>query len=367
MKLNKKSIVLPLLAMSGAAFAQEKPNMIFILVDDLGKEWIPEYGATDVETPNLDRFAEQSVVFNRAYSMPQSTPSRMCLMTGQYPCNNGWINHFDVPRWGHGANYDTRINPCMSKPIKAAGYKTCIAGKWQLNDFRIEPEILNDMGFDEYFMWTGGEGGNLEVSEKRYWNPYIHSKTGSQTYKGKFGPDMYSDFILDFIRAHKNEPMFVYYPMALTHGPQTTTPLHRTGEDKRELHIAMVEYVDFLLGKIMTCLEEEGIADNTYIFFTTDNGTAQNIKGHRDGRLIPGGKTCLTENGTNCPFIVHKPGQTGKEVSDALIDFTDLYPTFVDIAGGHVEKQFTLDGQSFLYVLKGKEQKKKDAVAMTMG
>ena len=345
----------------------ERPNILFILVDDLGKEWIPQYGAEDVKTPNLDRLAEQSIIFNRAYSMPQSTPSRMALMTGQYPCNNGWVNHFDVPRWGHGSHYDITVNPCMSRSIHEAGYKTCIAGKWQLNDFRIEPDVLNDMGFDEFLMWTGAEGGNIERSEKRYWDPYIHTADGSRTYEGEFGPDMYSDFLLDFIRRNKQEPMFLYYPMALTHGPQTTTPLHPETGSKLDLHIAMVEYMDRIVGRFLDCLEEEGLMDKTYVVFTTDNGTAHNLKGHINGRLVAGGKTFLTENGVNCPFFVHTPGQTEKKYSDALIDFTDLYPTFVDIAGGETEKEHQLDGQSFRYVLDGRKQKKQDAIAMVMG
>lgn len=110
---------------------ESRPNVLLILVDDLGKEWIECYGAQNISLPNITKLSEQSIIFNRAYSMPQSTPSRVALMTGQYPCNNGWVNHYDVPRWGHGAHFDVDLNPSFPLTLKKSGYRTCIAGKWQ--------------------------------------------------------------------------------------------------------------------------------------------------------------------------------------------------------------------------------------------
>ncbi len=94
---------------------QAKPNLLFILLDDLGKEWISIYGAEDIETPVVDQLARSGMLFNNAYSMPQCTPSRVALMTGQYPWRNGWINHYDVPRWGHGAHFDPEEYPSGTK------------------------------------------------------------------------------------------------------------------------------------------------------------------------------------------------------------------------------------------------------------
>ncbi|MCK4921081.1 MAG: sulfatase-like hydrolase/transferase, partial [Bacteroidales bacterium] len=101
-----------------------KPNIIFILADDMGKEWVSGYGADDIQTPNLDKMAETGMKFNNVYSMPQCTPSRVTLLTGQYPYNHGWINHFDVPRWGHGAKFDPAMNPTYAQFLRDAGYKT---------------------------------------------------------------------------------------------------------------------------------------------------------------------------------------------------------------------------------------------------
>lgn len=102
---------------SQGADRAQKPNVLFILVDDLGKEWIEQYGAENVKLPHIQELADQSVIFNRAYSMPQSTPSRVAIMTCQYPYNNGWVNHYDVPRWGYGAQYDFENNSCCSERV----------------------------------------------------------------------------------------------------------------------------------------------------------------------------------------------------------------------------------------------------------
>ena len=115
----------------------KRPNIILILLDDLGKEWISCYGAKDIETPNIDRLALGGIRFENVYSMPQCTPSRLCLLTGQYPYRNGWVNHWDVPRWGAGARYDVEAYPCnLGITMRDAGYATAAAGKWQINDFR---------------------------------------------------------------------------------------------------------------------------------------------------------------------------------------------------------------------------------------
>ena len=161
----------------------QKPNILLILADDLGKEWIGSYGAEDIKTPCLDQLAQTGLQFDNFYSTPQCTPSRVCLFTGQYPFHNGWVNHWDVPRWGGGAHFDWNENPSIARLMQTAGYKTVAAGKWQVNDFRVQPEAMIFHGFDNYCMWTGYEAGN-PASARRYWNPSIHTKTGSKTYDG---------------------------------------------------------------------------------------------------------------------------------------------------------------------------------------
>ncbi|MFI3330566.1 MAG: sulfatase-like hydrolase/transferase [Rikenellaceae bacterium] len=350
--MNSKNLLCLLCATPALAFAKQKPNVIFVLVDDLGKEWFDVYGGEELILENINALSKESMVFNRAYSMPQSTPSRVSLMTSQYPYNNGWVNHYDVPRWGHGANFDPSMNPSHPKLMQQAGYKTCVAGKWQLNDFRIQPNVMNDVGFDEYFMWTGGESNN-PPSSKRFWNPYIHTTKGSKTYKDKFGPDLYNQFILDFISKNKKEPMYIYYPMALTHGPLTTTPHSMDAKTNYEKMTGMIKYMDYLVGKLVKHLKDEGVYDNTYIMFTTDNGSSGTVA-RREGRYISGGKMYLSENGINAPFIVKIPGVNKAQVSDAIINFVDVGPTALDIAGASKLIDSRMDGKSFLPVMQGK-------------
>lgn len=349
----------------------DKPNIIFILIDDLGKEWLNCYGGENIETPQIDALAKAGIKFDNAYSMPQCTPSRACFLTGQYPYRNGWVNHWDSPRWGVGY-LDWTMNPSIARTMQSAGYATATAGKWQLNDFRLQPNAMVEHGFDEYCMWTGAEGAkdkeHLSKSTKRYWSPYIHTKLGSKSYEGKFGPDIYNDFLLNFMTENKDKPFFVYYPMALTHSPLVHTPLEPDVTEKYDKHKAMVRYTDLLLGKIVEHLEQLKIRKNTIIIWTCDNGTSGGFTNAMSGRSVQGGKTKTTENGVNTPFIVSCPGLIPEgKTSKALIDFTDMHKTFADLAGATPDPKYTYDGNSVKNVFLGKENKSKRSWIMAMG
>jgi arylsulfatase A-like enzyme len=333
-----------------------QPNFIFILIDDLGKEWISCYGSASVQTPNMDRIAREGMLFHNAWSMPQCTPSRVALLTGQYPHTNGWINHYDVPRWGYGARFDPDLNPCFPRILQEAGYRTCAAGKWQISDFRLEPDAMAAAGFDEYCMWTGGEGGNEDASNKRYWDPYIHTREGSRTCQGAFGPDIFCDFITGFLEKNRDQPVFVYYPMVLTHTPFVHTPLEPGAITRFEKHSAMVRYTDLIIGRIIAALDSLKIRDHTYLVLTTDNGTTRSMIGERNGAYVRGGKSYLTENGINAPFLVLCPGRKEGVESEALVDFTDIYPTLLDLAGLPIPVEDRTEGISFAPVLLGDEQ-----------
>ncbi len=353
-----------------AADAPNKPNILFILADDLGKEWISAYGAEDISTPNIDELANQGIRFTNAWSDPQCTPSRVSLITGQYPYRNGWVNHWDTPRWGQGY-LDWQQNQSVAKVMKDAGYATAAAGKWQVNDFRIEPEAMTKHGFDDYAMWTGYETG-VPASAERYWDPYIHTKQGSKTYKGEFGEDIFSEFLLSFIDQNKEQPWFAYYAMNLPHAPYTTTP-HKTKIDgklssKLDKHKAMVEYADIILAKMIKRLEEMGERENTIIIWTTDNGTNKSLVGTLNGRKVRGGKQSTTENGINSPFIISAPGlvPTGV-VSDTLVDFTDILPTFAELADANIPSYYKLDGKSFAPYLLNEQQDGPRTSMLSMG
>jgi len=346
--------LLLLFAVLPSCVASEKqPNIVFIMVDDLGKEWIGSYGGENVSAPNIDRLAATGMKFNNVYSMPQCTPTRATLLTGQYPFRHGWVNHWDVPRWGRGCHFDPQLNPSIGQVIKSAGYTTCIAGKWQINDFRVQPTVLNDLGFDEFCMWTGFESG-VPASRERYWDPYIHTLAGSKTYPDEFGPDVCNDFVLNFIEAqNEGQPFFVYYPMILTHGPLTTTP-HAPDATGNARHRAMVEYMDHLVGNVVRKLDECGRRNETIVVWTTDNGTSGGISNRMNGRLVRGAKGKTLENGTCEPFVANCPGIVPSgATTDALIDFTDLLPTFAELSGAELPAGHEFDGQSFAQLIRG--------------
>lgn len=359
--------ILLLLIQPATAEERRQPNILFILVDDLGKEWISSYGGEGVWTPAIDQLAATGMKFNNAWCMPQCTPTRVTLLTGQYPFRHGWTNHWDVPRWGAGAHFDPSLNTTFANVLRDAGYKTCAVGKWQIDDFRVEPKAMEEAGFDDWCMWTGYEADNPPSAE-RYWNPYINIKgKGSKTFQGEFGPDIFCNYLADFIQKHKDEPMLLYYPMVLTHSPLTTTPDNKQefendndldqSERKQRMFAGMVRYTNKLVGRLLIALDAAGVRENTIIVFTTDNGTGgQSNK--RNGRMVRGGKTKMTEqNGTAMPFIVNCLGTVPAGVeTDALIDFTDILPTFAELAVAKLPADRVVDGKSFAPLILGETQ-----------
>jgi len=361
-----------------------KPNIVLILVDDLGTDWIPAYGSgVDINLPHLDRLARQGMLFNNAYSMPKCTPTRMTIMTGQYPYQHGWIRHWSPATEGGGTHFDWNEFIAFPRLLKQAGYTTAIAGKWQLTDFRVQPDALNQHGFDDYFVWPNRENGINSATKgksgKRYWSPYIYSDGKYKKYPSDvFGPDLYTQFLLDFITKNKNQPFFAYYSMALTHSPYTYPPhikdkvteanplfdprglAHvKSAHDKKQqvnfLH--MIEYMDKLVGRFIDTLDTLKIRDNTLILWTTDNGTGLNLFGNRHGREIPGGKDSLKEAGINVPFIASMPGTVPQGIkTNALTDFTDLYPTFAELAGAKISNKNPVAGKSLVPVLSGQSK-----------
>ncbi len=338
-----------------ASDTPDKPNILFILADDLGKEWVSCYGAEDIRTPNIDALATGGMIFHNAYSMPQCTPTRVALLTGTYPWRNGWVNHWDVPRWGIGYfDWKQRPNTTVARLLKDEGYATAAAGKWQVNDFRIEPQAMRHHGFDDWLMWTGYETGN-PPSANRYADPYVNTPRGSKTREGEFGPDLYTDHLIEFMQQNRDKPMFLYHSMALPHTPFVATPDEPDAKSNLERHKAMVRYLDKQVGRLVSAIDELGLRKRTIIIFGTDNGSTRSITGTLNGRKVQGAKGRLSEPGVCAPFIVNGPGLVPAGVeTNALTDFTDLLPTFVDLAGGSVPDDLEVDGVSLAPLILGK-------------
>jgi arylsulfatase A-like enzyme len=346
-----------------------KPNILFILVDDLGRDWISCYGAEDIKTPNIDALAAGGMKFHNAYTTPTCTCSRMTLLTGKYPWRNGWTSHWDVPRWGVAYfDWKKKENTTFARLMKDLGYATCAAGKWQINDFRVEPQAMKKHGFDDWAMWTGFETGN-EVSGERYHDAYINTPTeGSRTYTGKFGPDVYTDHLIRFMRTHKDEPMCLYYPMPLAHPPLVATPDEPNARSHLDRHKAMVRYIDKLVGQLVDTLDELRIRERTIVIFTTDNGTVPGITGTMNGLQVKGAKGSAEELDVCAPFIVNCPGIVPQGVETvALIDLSDMLPTFVELGGGEPPEDLIIDGTSIAPLILGKETGTERKWIMSLG
>ena len=346
-----KKLILLLLLWAGTADAAQKPNIIFIMVDDMGRDWVSCYGAAH-PTPHIDKLAKEGVRYETAWCTPICTPTRVTLLTGQYPFRHGWVQHYDVPRWG-GAGLRPDRFTTFARVLRDAGYATVIGGKWQINHLGKQRDILKQHGFDEHCVWPGVEEGRPETRE-RFWDGFLvtNGKRGNVPY----GPDAINQFLIDFMKRHKEKPFLLYYPMLLTHGPHTVTPFNREKAPvgKPALYAGNVTYMDHLVGKLVAAVDELGLKERTLIVFTGDNGSAS--PGKLQGEPYPKGKGRQADWGVHVPFVVRAPFlNKGGIVSRDLVDFTDLYPTFLELAGASAPEKVKLDGRSFVPSLQGSE------------
>jgi arylsulfatase A len=350
------------LSAASTAFAQtgakRRPNIVLMMADDLGYECLAVNGGTSYRTPNLDRLAQSGVRFTHAYAQPLCTPTRLQLMTGQHNFRN----------WRSFGVMDPR-EKTFGHMMQGAGYRTCIAGKWQLysydgpgSRYRGTGILPEQGGFDEYLLW---HDRHSETKGSRYADPVLNQNGKMLTdTKGKYGPDMFSAYLSAFMerntKKNPEQPFFAYYSMALTHGPFNPTPRSaewkngdRLKDDPKNFR-DMVEYMDEDAGRILAAIDRLGIASNTLVLFYSDNGSPPEITSRMGNRVVPGGKRLTTEAGMHVPLIARWSGvtQAGRTCSD-LVDSTDFIPTICEATGAKWFQDRPLDGRSFLPQLRG--------------
>ncbi len=329
------------------------------MADDIGYECYGCYGSEQYSTPHIDRLAANGMKFEHCYSQPLCTPSRVKIMTGISIVRNyaGFsVLRSDQKTFGHH--------------LQAAGYRTMVAGKWQLlgaehysKQFRMKGSWPMQTGFDSACLWQVDKLGD------RFWNPLLWIENGEeksadpnqQFEKDDYGPDIAVDAISDFMAAESDKPFFVYYPMILVHNPFLPTPHSesRESKDKQKNFEDMVAYMDHLIGRIVKRTEELGIAEDTLILVTGDNGTNKAITSKLGDRIIRGGKGKTTDAGTRVALVSYWPGTIkGGSVCRDLVDFSDFVPTFQEVAGAPIPAG--LDGRSFLPQLKGEKGNPRD-------
>jgi len=350
-----------------------RPNIVLIMSDDLGYEAIGANGGTSYATPVLDSMAGAGIRFENTHVQPLCTPTRVQLMTGKYNFRNyigfGLIAPDEVT-FGH--------------LFSSAGYKTCIAGKWQLHSYNPPDEMpearstgqkIEDAGFDEFCVW---HPHHTEEKGSRYKSPIVYENGEFlENMEGKYGEDVFADYIIDFMERNRDDPFFVYFPMALTHRPLEPTPDSpefddfvppsnetlgaRTWakledwDDEARYYKDMVEYHDKVIGRVNAKLEQLGIAEDTLVIYVGDNGSPVEvcsiIHSHTE---VCGGKGLTVDRGTHVPLICSWPGTipSGAVTTD-LIDASDFLPTILEAAEITPPDDYFIDGRSFLPQLKG--------------
>lgn len=370
--------------------AFSSPNIIYILADDLGYGDLSCYGQKKFKTPNIDKLASQGMLFTQHYSgSTVCAPSRSTLLTGMHTGHTVVRGNKEIQPEGQYPIPDNTYT--LAEAMKKADYTTGAFGKWGLGFPGSEGEPTNQ-GFDTFF------GYNCQRMGHNYYPGHLWSnndsivlKNNQGTQKGTYAPSLIHEKTLQFIEQNKDKPFFAYVASIIPHAelaaPEEFMEKYRnkflpekaykgvdsgegfrTGEygSQKEPHAAFVSMIDLLdqqVGEIMAKVEELGIADNTIIIFTSDNGP------HREGGADPdyfdsngplkGTKRDLYEGGIRVPMIAKWPGKIKPgSISNHISAFWDVFPTFADIVG--VPKPKNIDGISFLPELLGKNKDQKE-------
>jgi arylsulfatase A-like enzyme len=379
------------------------PNVVFILVDDLGfMDVSPNNPDTFYDTPNIQRLADGGTRFTNAYaSCPVCSPTRSSIMTGKYPARTGitdYINEgrFNQPeKWKRKtallpAEYTDRLaheEITLAEALKANGYATFFAGKWHLGPEGFWPE---DHGFD---VNKGGITRGGPYGGKKYFSPYGNPRLDDGP-DGEHLPQRLANETAAFIRENQDQPFFAFLSFYSVHTPliaredlkQKYLKKRDAGPDEawgkegerrvrmvqnHAVYAGMVEAMDMAVGTVMDALAETGADKNTVVIFTSDNGGLSTSEGSPTSNLpLRAGKGWLYEGGIREPLIVRLPeGMTStdlsvkqKSVCDAVVTSTDFYPTILNLVGIQSTPEQHVDGKSFVGPLLGHDQDQRGPV-----
>jgi arylsulfatase A-like enzyme len=344
------------------------PNIVFILADDFGYGDLGCMGGTDIATPNIDRLAAEGVKFTDFYSnAPVCTPTRVGFMTGRWQqrcglefafgyqveqfrrVNGEWVPEKDIHAFGLPLNETT-----IADRLKSAGYATGAFGKWHLG-FKDEYNPTK-RGFDEYF---GELLGHADYYKHAYFDGTYALRDGLEPVKREgYFTDLVNERAVKFITSHAKQPFFLYVPHLAVHAPfqapdKPETPMvtkESMHHGNRAIYKAMVERIDHGVGMMLAELEKQGIADNTLVVFSSDNG------GERYSRNAPlfHHKATVWEGGIRVPCLMRWPAKLPKGKVTSQMGITmDLHATFLAAAGVTSPAPKPLDGIDLLPLIIG--------------
>jgi arylsulfatase A-like enzyme len=361
---------------SEAAGPARKANVVFILADDLGYTDVGCYGSRYYETPNIDRMASQGLRFTNGYTCgPNCQPTRAALISGQYGPRTGIYTVGSIERFAWRTRPLRPVDNVESLPLetttlaqalKSAGYATGLFGKWHLGQQGAYHP--NRRGFEEAIV-SMGRHFDFETSPKSDYPP------------GTYLADFLTDRAVDFIARHKAEPFFLCLHHFGVHVPHEAKPeliakfkdKPPAGGHRDPTYAAMIASVDASVGRVLKTLDDSGLAGDTLVIFASDNGgvggyAREGIKGAggiTDNAPLRGGKGMLYEGGIRVPYIFRWTGKISPgSTCDEPIISVDLYPTLLELAGGHAPSTSPLDGVSYLRLLTSGGQGKLDRDAL---
>jgi len=359
------ALAVPGCAVARSSSAERKPNILMILADDLGYGDLSSYGATDLQTPNIDKLVASGIRFDNFYAnCPVCSPTRAALLTGRYPDLvgvPGVIRTHIVNNWGY---LDPRA-VLLPQLLKPAGYHTAIVGKWHLG--LTSPNKPNERGFDHFHGFLGDMMDDY-YNHRRHGFNYMRLDEKEIDPEGH-ATDLFTQWAIDHIsqRGKSKQPFFLYLAYNAPHAPiqppedwlARVKKRQKNIADSRARLVALIEHLDDGIGKVLAALEETGQRDNTLVVFTSDNGGQLSV-GANNG-LLRAGKGDMYEGGIRVPACAAWPGriESGSK-SDRVALTMDLFPTICDAAGAKIEHR--IDGRTILPTLLGKRQPPEDRI-----
>lgn len=342
---------------------EKKPNFVIIFCDDLGYGDLGCYGHPTIRTPHLDRMAEEGQKWTNFYvGASVCTPSRAALLTGRLPIRNGMCSDKRRVLFPDSASGLPPREITIAEGLKTMGYTTGCVGKWHLG--HLPPYLPTNNGFDSYFGIpysndmdrVAGEGRKAFLEPKvEYWNvplmrdEEIVERPANQNTITK----RYAEEGVKFIRENRDKPFFLYLANSLPHVPLFVSQKFR-GKSLRGLYGDVIEEIDWGVGRILDTLRVEGLAENTFVVFTSDNGPwlIYNEHGGSAG-LLREGKGCTYEGGMREPCIMWWPGTIKPGVVNDIGATMDVYTTILTLAGAKVPDDRVVDGMDLSPVLHG--------------
>lgn len=381
--MKKRLLLAVAVAVVSASCVQAKPNVVFILADDLGWGDLGCYGQKVIATPEIDRMAAEGLRFTHFYAgATVCAPSRSVLMTG--------LHHGHTRVRGNGAAAAQALKPgdaTIAGALKQAGYRTALIGKWGLGDVgAAESGLPRKHGFDYFFgflnqhhahnhfpdfLWRNEE----KVALPNVITPVGETGAGYATKAVQFADDLFADEVLKFVGENMAAPFFIYWSMVIPHAnneravalgngaqvPDFGPYADKNWPEQDKGQAAMISRMDGYVGRLLARLKELGIAENTLVIFSSDNGPHNEAK-HNLARFNPSGpytgiKRSLTDGGIRVPFIAWWPGTVKPGVSERPGYFPDFFSTAAELAGAKAPAN--LDGISLVPTLRGAPSEQK--------